>query len=444
MVENHVSREGTMLVWRMIRALHAIEFCSILLMAGSVPESLGQTWEIEVVDLDGGAFSSLALDGSGRPHISYSGSGLKYAHRKVTGWHIETVDIIISQYTSIALDGHGFPHISYLTSELMYAYRDTSGWHTEAVNDGCSYTSIALDNSGRPHISYHKYFTEYDLRYAYRDTAGWHREIVDSVGEVGRYASLALDDAGYPHIGYYDNTNYDLKYAYLDDSGWHIQVVDGPDEVGKHCSLALDVAGLPHISYYDMTNGHLKYAYADTAGWHFETINPGIIAGEYTSIALDDSDHPHISYFAFIDPPSIDDLKYARWDSTGWQFQTVDETGNVGYFNSLALDDSGLPHNSYFDWGNSSLKYAYIPTPFVLNGDLIGGQLHLTWTTVTEAALFWVYGASNLPWFAPSMGPGYDFRIATLPSGTTSWSSPNGVGDPGSNWTYLIMAVDGM
>jgi hypothetical protein len=24
----------------------------------------------------------------------------------------------------------------------------------------------------------------------------------------------------------------------------------------------------------------------------------------------------------------------------------------------------------------------------------------------------------------------------------TTWSSPNGIGDPANNWTYLVMAVD--
>ncbi|MBN1425610.1 hypothetical protein JXA88_13730, partial [Candidatus Fermentibacteria bacterium] len=41
------------------------------------------------------------------------------------------------------------------------------------------------------------------------------------------------------------------------------------------------------------------------------------------------------------------------------------------------------------------------------------------------------------------MGPGYAHRVAVLPSGTTSWSSAAGMGDPDYNWVYLVMAVDG-
>jgi hypothetical protein len=33
-------------------------------------------------------------------------------------------------------------------------------------------------------------------------------------------------------------------------------------------------------------------------------------------------------------------------------------------------------------------------------------------------------------------------RVAVVPGETTMWSSPNGIGDPVNNWTYLLNAVD--
>jgi hypothetical protein len=75
--------------------------------------------------------------------------------------------------TSIALDGSDYPHISYFDDvypiyDLKYAYYDGS-WHTETVDNSDDvrwYTSIAIDSSGKSHISYYD-TTNSDLKYAF-------------------------------------------------------------------------------------------------------------------------------------------------------------------------------------------------------------------------------------------------------------------------------------
>jgi hypothetical protein len=78
----------------------------------------------------------------------------------------------------------------------------------------------------------------------------------------------------------------------------------------------------------------------------------------------------------------------------------------------------------------------------VASGRLEGSQVQLTWSPVESASAYWVYGASNLAYFTPGFAPGYDHRLAVVPQGTTTWLSSSGVGDPGNNWTYLVVAVD--
>jgi hypothetical protein len=222
---------------------------------------------------DVGGYTSLALDGSSYPHISYNynddpNGDLKYASWDGSAWNIETVDSTgyVGVFTSLALDGSGYPHISYwdgTNGDLKYASWDGSAWNIETVDSAGSvgyYSSIALDGSGYPHISYWD-GTNGDLKYASWDGSAWNIETVDSTGDVGVFASLALDGSSYPHISYYDDTNGDLKYASWDGSAWNIETVDSADNVGLDTSLALDGSGYPHISYYDDTNDDLKYAF---------------------------------------------------------------------------------------------------------------------------------------------------------------------------------------
>jgi hypothetical protein len=117
----------------------------------------------------------------------------------------------------------------------------------------------------------------------------------------------------------------------------------------------VDASDNPHISYYDWTNGDLKYAFYDGSAWQIESVDTEGYVGYQASIALDASDNPHISYYDLTDQ----DLKYAYYDGADWQIESVDTGELVGYHTSIALDASDNPHISYYDWTNWDLKYAY-------------------------------------------------------------------------------------
>ena len=110
---------------------------------------------------------------------------------------------------------------------------------------------------------------------------------------------------------------------------------------------------------------------------------------------------------------------------------------------SMALVDSIAPAGAS---STNSISIAPQMGPyqslFALTYQLIGGDLQLSWDAVDDADAYWVYGASNMPYFIPGFSPGYDYRVDQLTSATTTWSSSNGIGDPDNNWTYLILAVD--
>jgi hypothetical protein len=310
-------------------------------------------------------------------------------------WHVETVDAEgwVGTNTSLALDSSDYPHISYCdigSNNLKYAYWNGSAWHIETVDSECRDTSLALDSSDRPCIAYYD-DTNDNLKYAHWSGGSWHIETVDSEGYVGMYASLALDSADRPCIAYnayYPEQYYltELIYARWTGDSWQMEAVESHydgEAAGEYCSLALDESDNPHISYYyctwptrsepaadgwdgDSRNGRnrpdppfsrgwLKYARWDGDSWQIEIVDDeDYDVGQWTSLVLDSSGHPHISYYGYADS----DLRYARWDGGSWQRDVVESVGEVGGYNSLALDSSDRPRISYYDDSHGDLKLA--------------------------------------------------------------------------------------
>jgi PGF-pre-PGF domain-containing protein len=98
--------------------------------------------------------------------------------------------------------------------------------------------------------------------------------------------------------------------------------------------------------------------------WTTETVDSSGDTGWYTSVDLDNAKRPRISYLDWTNRH----LKFAMKNDGIWTQETVDSTNAVGEFSSLKLDASSHPLISYYDSNGGNLTFA------VKNGDL--------WTTV--------------------------------------------------------------
>lgn len=209
------------------------------------------TWAIEAVDapkyfLNYFSSRAIAVDTISHPHVVYGGDHLYYVYHDGAAWHYETADLSsgVGSYASIALDTSGKAHISYYDSAnvaLKYATNATGSWITTIVDSSGgvgTYTCIALDTSGKVHISYTYdngvgYFVyNADLKYATNESGSWVTTTVDSNGIVGWYTSIVVDALDQVRISYFDRTNSDLKYATNGSGSWITSTVDSNGYVG--------------------------------------------------------------------------------------------------------------------------------------------------------------------------------------------------------------------
>jgi hypothetical protein len=341
-------------------------------------------WAIATVDettaSEGtGRAVSLAIDTVGVPHIGYydaANSHVMYATRGDSRWQLEQVaDSSGTVSTSLSLDRSGAPAISYGDGmhygTLFYAARTRSGWNISTADKGSAgdagrYSSLARDHDGVPHIAYTDGHTFATLMYASQNTStgSWDHVAIDNGGEAGDTgygSSLVFDATGHPHIAYTAGRHFaDLMYAFKDGASWVIMRVDDgggkTKSTGLNPSLALDSHGFPHISYYSDSETELRYASWNGTAWEKETIDSDNDEGKYSALVIDAQDRPYIGYY----DASYGELRYAtkNMPESAWKIHIVDTEGDAGQYVKAALDPTGHPGFAYYDAANHALRYA--------------------------------------------------------------------------------------
>ncbi len=349
---------------------------------------------------DVGRYTSLALDSAGNPVVSYQERSyyLKLLHcndpncaggdESVTA---PDANGPVGYDTSLELDAQGNPVVSYYHHYAYYPAPDVLEYNDELkvlhCNDpNCAggdesiatpdashagqYNSLALDSAGNPVVSYFDSWNG-DLKVLHCDdpNCGGNESSTtpDSAGRVGAHTSLVLDSVGNPVIAYLGITNEDLKVMHCNDpncAGGNESIMspDTGGQVGEFASLVLDAAGYPVVSYFDRANENLKLLHCNDANCAGGddigiTVDGKGTTGVGSSLQLDAADNPVVAYYNATDQDLLvvrcNDPTCTGGDET---IASPDAAGDVGGWNSLALDFAGRPVVSYFE---------YIERPFV-------------------------------------------------------------------------------
>ncbi|HSE34836.1 MAG TPA: hypothetical protein VLB83_01805, partial [Candidatus Paceibacterota bacterium] len=334
-------------------------------------------WTCEAVDSSGdvGSHTSIAIDPSGNPWISYQDGNpanynlrvAKYVGTGGTGcastrWTCATIDSAndVGRYTSIAFSPSGVPWISYrdtTTADLRVARYVGSGgtgcadaaWTCTSVdttNAPGENTSIAFDQTGTAWVSYNE-TTNGNLRVAkYVGSGGsgcasaeWTCTTVQSGGKFDVYSSIAIDFDGNPWVafglsdvnsdgcGASDCDLYVAKYvgsggAGCTSSAWTCTAIDTANATYRYISLAFSPSGAAWISYLSDTSADLRVArYVETNGtgcassaWTCESPATANSVGYFTAVAFDSGGKPWVVYHH---TDSSNDMYVARYVGSG-------------------------------------------------------------------------------------------------------------------------------
>jgi hypothetical protein len=275
--------------------------------------------------------------------------------------------------SSLALSASNVPIISYSTdpSQLWLASCPMCRVPVRNSLENGSFGSLQLTSKGTPVVSYWSSANgSLDIDVCLDELCSQSTSYtVDDSGSVGFLPSMVLSKNDFPVISYWDFGNNDLKLATCKDrtcSNPVFKTIDGlSTDAGAYSSLKLNSNGFAVMSYNVQTSKDLNLAVCNDVNCSNPTIR--VVDGQssdvgwYNSLALNNSGHPVISY----QDTTNKNLMLAICDDVLCESKTVlviDDSTDVGEYTSLALTNEGIPVISYYDKSNKNLIIAVCDT----------------------------------------------------------------------------------
>jgi hypothetical protein len=244
-------------------------------------------------------------------------------------------------------------------------------WVVETIDEESSVAmvSLALGNNNQvPHIAY----TDFEIgNSALMYTSmmlGWYNQVVDDNGDTGYYPTVIIKpdaDGDLPQICYRSNTISALRLAtssYCASIGrdvleWNAYMSIDIDGVNPVASSAIYHDDTYHISYQDFDTKSLNFVYFNGLDWVNSVVDDSADVGFTNSLAVDPSGELCISYRN----EDEQSLMFAEYAGMTWDLSTIDAGAgdDIGMINTLVFGPDNHPQVCYDDATHQSTLWAH-------------------------------------------------------------------------------------
>lgn len=350
------------------------------------------TWTCAIVDTMGtnatdGQYTSIAFDAAGAAWISYTSgtdTGLKTARYRSSGgnctsssWDCALVDTLGSnasdgQHGAIVFAPTGNAYISYFDatntavkvanvkrSGELEITPGIAGATGDTLSESHADMSSATDTTERDTADCISGSTTWNSGKWFEQTEGSGVSLPAGVSAAQCTEVAFVIDTAHAVAG----RTYRLLLASKDNWRSDRGMWRGPVGVASGAYITLTIES--NTTYRLSKDSQPKFTDCSNSSWGCMDVDaPGTGVGYYSSVAMDSNDRPWISYY---DDSSLD-LKVARFVGTGgsgcggapaqWTCTTIDSTGNMGQYSSMAFDPEGTPWIGYIDRTSMGVKAA--------------------------------------------------------------------------------------
>ncbi len=269
----------------------------------------------------------------------------------------------LSSRSSIALDSSGKTHISYYneTSDTMGYCNNTLGYwacnNSVDISSSGIYNSIAVDSNDKIHIAELR-GSSYDLRYCNNTLGSWTCTDVNTTGSIGWFPSIAIDTNNKIHIAHQTLSDDDLQYCNNTLGTWTCANVETAGSLGNSPSISIDTNNKIHIVHANTTGDNtVRYCNSTLGTWTCTNVETG---GDLaiSSMAMDSNNKIHIAYQN--NTLGVADLRYCNNTLGTWTCANVETAGECAYYTAIAIDANDRPHISHINITDSdTLRYCY-------------------------------------------------------------------------------------